>query len=79
MYEYCVEKEILYNAQLGRYTSYGISVFLVEEKFREKLDYFSDVFLDEKKASDFVLLCNELELEPVHLAEVIEDTLLSGK
>ena len=45
----------------------------------EKLDYFSDVFLDEKKASDFVLLCNELELEPVHLAEVIEDTLLSGK
>ena len=49
MYEYCVEKEILYNSQLGRYTSYGISVFLVEEKFREKLDYFSDVFLDEKE------------------------------
>lgn len=79
MYEYCVEKEVLYNYQLGRYVSYGIGVYLVKEKSRKRLEYVSDVFLSEKEALSFVRLCNSLDLEPVHLPEAIEEALLSGK
>lgn len=79
MYEYCVEKEVLYNSQLGRYVSYGIGVYLVKEKSRKRLEYVSDVFLSEKDALSFVRLCNSLDLEPVHLPEAIEEALLSGK
>lgn len=79
MYEYCVEKEVLYNSQLGRYVSYGIGVYLVKENSRKKLDCVSDVFLSEKDAVSFVLLCNSLGLEPVHLPEVIEEALLNGE
>lgn len=79
MYEYCAEKEVLYNSQLGRYVSYGIGVYIVKEKSRKRLDYVSDVFLNEKDAVSFVLLCNSLGLEPVHLPEAIEEALLKGK
>lgn len=35
----------------------------------------SDVFTDESAASRFVALCNDLDLSPIHLRDVIDDLL----
>ena len=34
-----------------------------------------DIFTDESTASHFVALCNELDLSPIHIHDVIDDLL----
>lgn len=74
MVNYCYVKEELHNSEIGNYTAYAISAYEYSNHKKTKI-YISDVFLDESDAKSFVKLCNEMELDPVHLPQVIEDAL----
>lgn len=69
-YVYTYRKE--YHEDLGGYVSYGIELTLGEYL----LSYFPDVFSDEQDALDFVERCNEGQVEPEHIEQVIEDAII---
>lgn len=69
-YLYSYRKE--YHNDLGGYISYGIELTSGEYL----LSYFPDVFLDEHEAIDFVERCNEGQVEPCHIEQVIEDAII---
>ena len=58
----------------GHYRAYDISVFRLFEYRLRFLFCVSDVSTDEKLASLIVSRCNRLQLDPVHLHDVIEDS-----
>ena len=76
MIEYYTVKESLYNEEVGSFTAYGIGVCETNPYTRKTLKYISDVFLDQKKAEKIVGLCNRLQLDPIHLFDVVEDAIL---
>ena len=66
MYE-LFEEEIV-SQELGKYTAYGITY----KKDNDRVT-ISDLSLDKDKANELVCLCNQLNLEPVHLYDAAED------
>lgn len=77
MYKYLVEKETTSNPEIGVYTSYGIKITFVEKQKSKNIKYIPDVFIDEYTANRFAELCTTNNLEPVHIYDVIEDTLIN--
>ncbi len=71
MFTYQTQEEKIYHPLTGSYTAYGILV-VCQSKL---IEYVSNVFLNRAEAEDFVGLCNELELDVIHLHDVIEDTI----
>ena len=69
-YLYSYRKE--YHTDFGGYISYGIE--LTQGEYL--LSYFPDVFLNEQDAVDFVNRCNEGQVEPCHIHQVIEDAII---
>ena len=55
-------------------TVYGIEVF--EEGTDTPLISMRDLFTRQSQAAELVGLCNQLELDPIHLPAVVEDALL---
>lgn len=62
------QKEI-YDEQGIKHTVYGVSLYI-------KARTTHDVFTDKKKADNFVNLCNQLQLDPIHLDDVIQDAII---
>ena len=56
-----------------KYTGYGIAV---KEKGSDFIRVFSDVSRNQKQIDDVVESCNRLELDPIHIEDVIEDLLV---
>ena len=73
MIEFYTMKESLCSEDVGSFTTYGIGVC----ENHQHLEYISDVFLDQQKAEQFVVLCNRLQLDPLHLSDVVEDAVSS--
>ena len=73
MIEFYTMKESLCSEDVGSFTTYGIGVC----ENNQRLEYISDVFLDQQKAKQFVVLCNRLQLDPLHLSDVIKDAVSS--
>ena len=73
MIEFYTVKEVLYSEDVGSFTAYGIGVCNNNQNERETLEYIPDVFLDQQRAEQFVILCNRLQLDPIHLFDVVED------
>ncbi len=71
MFQYEVIEENFEDSELGTYTSYGI----IAMRDGEKLFCVSDMSLRRELVSELVKLCNELQLDPIHLYDVIEDAL----
>lgn len=71
MITYYVQEENLYHTEIGFYTSFGI-LALQNDKL---IGHVSDVFEDREKADTFVKLCNESQLDIIHLYDVIDDAL----
>lgn len=67
-----MRKDTIYDEDANKYTVYGIEA--VDSKGKVLLS-FSDIFFDKQKAEHFVNLCNENDLELIHLADVVEDAL----
>lgn len=76
MIEFYTVKESLYREEVGSFTAYGIGVCENNPCKRETLEYIPDVFLDKQKAERFVVMCNRLQLDPLHLLDVVEDAIL---
>lgn len=71
MVTYCIQEEKLYHKDLGYYTAFAIKAF----QNNKLVEFVSDVFLDKEKANSFVRQCNELQVDLVHLYDVIDDIL----
>ncbi len=54
-----------------KHTVYGMEVHQNGRVMRA----IADIFFDKKRALHFVELCNRLQLDPIHLDDVIEDIL----
>lgn len=51
-----------------KHTVYGVDIF-------EQIRSVPDIFTDDKNAKQFVSLCNELQLAPVHFNDAVENVL----
>jgi len=71
MMNYQAKREVVFNEEIGTYTTYGI---VVSEKGKTLFE-IHDVTTSEKEIEKFCLLCNRLELDPIHIYEAIEDNL----
>ena len=71
MYKYITIKEIFENPEIGTYTSYGLKAMLGEEEIIS----ISDISLDKAFVDSLASSCTDLQLDPIHLLEVVEDAL----
>ena len=74
MLYYSFEK-LLYTADTGQYTGYGIRALRQDKGKWECVDEVGDISCEEKQVKKLAELCTELALEPVHLRDVVEDML----
>ena len=70
MIEYRSVQEHLHSPDLGNYCTYQVEPFS-----SKNILAIHDVFLNAADAISFVHRCNQLELSPVSLYDVIQDTL----
>lgn len=75
MITYKVQEEHLFKPETGSYTSYGILAY--EDSSDKVVCRISDIFLDRKLAEKYTQLFNTMNLEIVHLQNVIDDLLQS--
>lgn len=75
MIEYRSVQEHLHSPDLVNYCAYGIYAYQVEPFSSKNILAIHDVFLNAADAISFVHRCNQLELSPVSLYDVIQDTL----
>lgn len=76
MVQYWAVKEQHYQQDIGKYTAWGIKGSRsLDEKPGASSVYISDIFLNEKEAMDFALICTRLELSLIHLTDVVNDYL----
>lgn len=75
MIQYRPVKESHYHEELGQYTAFGICAYRIGRSETEALVRVSDVFLSAHDAECFADRCNRLSLDPIHLLDVIADTL----
>ena len=74
IYQYMSVKEIY----IDGHTSYGIAVLVhYDDGSTAVLQTISDISDDPEQIRDLVRRCNENQLSPLHLPEVIEDFLLT--
>ena len=70
---YQAVKENHNDMECGTYVSYGI--YAVDSRTDQIVKQVHDVFVSESKAEKFISQCNKYELSPIHLLDVIDDTL----
>ena len=75
MFYFDVVKENHIDGDLGNYESFGIAVFKIIDGAKEKLCQIEDVFLNESKAIEFTQVCNDFQLSPVHIYDVVLDAI----
>ena len=75
MIEYRSVPEQCFDPDLGNYSAYGVCACQVEQNRTTEILAIHDVFLHAADALSVVRCCNRLELSPVSLWDVIQDTL----
>lgn len=73
-YRYLLIQETYIADEFSR-IGYGIAAAVEQDGCLVLLQSFSDVCADSAELEELVRLCNELELDCVHLADVVEDFL----
>ncbi len=71
MYLYITVEEHLEHPDIGTYTSYGIKAM----KGTDELMFVSDVSVDRTFVENLARCCTELQLDPMHLFDVVEDAI----
>lgn len=71
-YTYRLKEDITFDEEGKKHTSYGIEAL---DNCGNQLKSVSDIFLDRKKAEDFINLCNTEKLDIIHLMDTIEDAI----
>ena len=75
MFRYTLRKENLFNPDVGCYISFGIAAFEETDSGWVRCAFVSDVSTDDKAVLELVQRCNEQQLFPIHLLDVIVDFL----
>ena len=70
---YQVDQEKIYHPDIGEYVTYGVKIISAGSVC--VMDVISDVSVSERKVTELIRICNELDLRPCHLRDVIEDFL----
>ena len=78
MVRYYYVEEKLYYPSIGNYTAYAITAYKEDDNIKIRLAYISDVFLDEAVAKQFIHICNAMNVDPVHLPNLIEEALINN-
>lgn len=78
MVNYYYVEEKLHNSSIGNYTAYAITAYKEESNKKTRIAYISDVFLDEAFAKHFIHICNTMNVDPVHLPDLIEEALINN-
>ena len=76
---YIVKRETLHTPELEVYHTFGVQVLETQDGTEKAIAAVSDVSLDVEKITEFISLCNEHQLCPEHLLDVIEDCLNENK
>lgn len=71
MYKYIVVEEHLEHPDIGTYTSYGIKAM----RGTEAVEFVSDVSVDKTFVEALARCCTDLQLDPIHLFDVVEDAI----
>lgn len=56
-------------------TTYGIALADCADEYPVIIEVFPDLSSDKERVKDFVKLCGELELAPLHLSDAVYDFL----
>lgn len=75
MFQYLPVEEELFSPEFGPYTSFGIHIFRITNAGREELGFLSDVSTDRAFVSALAGRCTQAQLDPVHLIDVVTDSL----
>ena len=75
MYRYLPVKETASSDELGTYDTWGIRVSHITESDSKEIRYISDVSVNYDSVELFTRLCNEQQLDPIHLSDAIDDIL----
>ena len=70
-YKYVIRQDVVADEEGTEYTVWGVDLF----ENGALLESVPDVFFEREKAEYYIGLFNELELDPIHLYDVIEDIL----
>lgn len=68
-------EQFLFSPELGEYRSFGIQAFSVSPTGAEEVSLISDVSCDPAFVSRLAEKCTQLQLDPVHLLDVVLDAL----
>ena len=71
MYKYITVEEQLEHPDIGTYTSYGIKAM----KGSDEIEFVSDVSVDRPFVDELARCCTDLQLDPIHLFDVVEDAI----
>ena len=75
MFRYIPVQERLFSDDIGFYVSYGIRAVKETETEAEEIICISDVCTERDTVDNLTSLCTKLQMDPVHLLDVIEDFL----
>lgn len=79
MVHYDYIREECSDSETGDYISYAIIAVRIKENdgavTAEEICTVHDVFLNESRAREFVGICNELGLSPVHIYDAVQDAI----
>ena len=73
--KYRAVKETHHHPYIGTYTAWGIMGWRTSDKERTVIAYIPDVFLCKKDAQRFASLCTQLNIDILHLSDVVKDYL----
>lgn len=74
MFQYRLFNETLNSSEIGEYKATGIMVL---DENENELIKMSDVSTNEDDVKKVVDLCNQEQVEPIHLYDILEDFLWS--
>lgn len=79
MVHYDYIREECSDSETGDYISYAIIAVRIKENdgavTAEEICTVHDAFLNESRAREFVGICNELGLSPVHIYDAVQDAI----
>ena len=78
MYRYSIIKGKSILPDGCNYLTYGIVVSAIQGKTVQEITRISDVTLNETQLISLIDRCNQLNLSPIHLKDIIDDFILSA-
>jgi hypothetical protein len=73
MISYKLRKDNLFHRNIGSYSSYGIDAF--DDSSSNPIHSILDISTEKDSLENLICLCNESQLDIVHLDDVVEDFL----